>query len=186
MHDKKSADPEVQRLRQRLDELEQQVKQLARVRQPKITLPPHGPLLCEANESIAQGDEAEVEILVFDEDDGEIGLSGETFNAQEVLMEDGDTAIEEGTKLIVQWIDGKSCITGIWNQGLKVHRGVTTEDIDKGDAGGVSRYDDGTNTPSGIVDTVQNDYIDIGTSKNVMYIELAGTNYLFAVECPPT
>lgn len=113
MHDKKSADPEVQRLRQRLDELEQQVKQLARVRQPKITLPPHGPLICISNEELVAGDTIELDILVFDETEVLV-RSGELVDATDVFLNDADDPVETDTKMLVQYIDGRSCITGIY------------------------------------------------------------------------
>jgi len=113
MHDKRSADPELQRLRQRVDVLEQLVRQLSNARQPKITLPPHGPLICISQEELAAGDTIDLEILVFDEDDV-LGRSGEECVATDIFLNDADDPVEEGTKMIVEWIDGRDCITGIY------------------------------------------------------------------------
>ena len=65
------------------------------------------------------------------------------------------------------------------------HRGVTTEPNDKGSNGDVSRYTDGTNTLSGDTDDVYNDFIDVGSGKIVMYVKIGAKYYLVAVECPP-
>lgn len=113
MHDRKSNDPELNRLRQRVDALEQIVRQLQDIRQPKITLPPHGPLICISSEELVAGDTIDLEILVFDEDDVLV-RSGEECVATDIFLNDADDPVEVDTKMIVEWIDGRDCITGIY------------------------------------------------------------------------
>ena len=67
----------------------------------------------------------------------------------------------------------------------QIKRGVTDEEILKGDSGNVSRYLDGTDDDSGATDEIRNDYIDVGVGKSVMYVTLGGVKYIFDVECPP-
>lgn len=65
----------------------------------------------------------------------------------------------------------------------KLFRGITNAQINKGATNGVvSRYLDGTNTDSGIDDTVTNDWASVGSGKLVMYAQLGSIFYITSTE----
>lgn len=67
-------------------------------------------------------------------------------------------------------------------------RGITNAALNKGStvANGVSRYLHGTETDSGIDDTVRNDWANVGSGKKVGYMRSGSGLYLVSAECPLT
>lgn len=62
------------------------------------------------------------------------------------------------------------------------HRGITTSLIAKGGSGTVSRYSPGTDSGSGIVDTVLSDLATVASGRKVHYMLNGNNFYIVAVE----
>jgi hypothetical protein len=67
--------------------------------------------------------------------------------------------------------------------GLAIHLGKTDAAINKGSSGTVSRYEGGSETDTGINDTVKNRFGNVGSGKWVAYVLIDTAYYLIAAEC---
>lgn len=77
----------------------------------------------------------------------------------------------------------KFCAVLVGVPSLKVYLGKTNGALAKGASGPVHRYSGGSESDTGIDDTVTNKYVNLATGKWVHYVEVDGTFYAIAGEC---
>lgn len=88
----------------------------------------------------------------------------------------------EGKWCFVQRVRDGQWYAVPYEPSLKIYRGLTDAQINKGSSGTVSRYTDGTDTDSTVNDTVINGIASVGSGKVVIYLLLGGNYYLLQSE----
>lgn len=185
------------RMRGRLDTVEEEVRQLRRVRDAKIDLF-RQVRWCITSEPEDEDEDYPTSGTVFPIkflDAHFTATAGAQAFESTARSTDPQTVafcshyVKVATPCPVFWLRGLGAAdAGEWwllDLSLEVHRGVTAATNNKGSHGNVTRYTDGTNTPSGDTDDVFNDFIDVGSGKIVIYVKIGNKYYLIAVECPP-